>query len=55
VNTSFLTAVIVRNVFNDSTRDELTGNAGLDLFFSGALDAVLDRASGEVLDVVTAP
>ena len=55
VNTPFLTTVIVRNVFNDSTRDELTGNAGLDLFFSGALDAVLDRVSGEVLDVVTAP
>jgi hypothetical protein len=55
VNTPFLTTLIPRNVLDDRVRDEMTGNAGLDLFFSGALDAVLDRASGEVLDVVTAP
>jgi len=47
--------LIPRNVLDDGGRDEMAGNSGLDLFFSGALDAVLDRASGEVLDVVTAP
>ena len=46
---------IFRNVFDDTSRDELTGNAGLDLFFAGSLDAVLDRVSGEILEPITAP
>jgi hypothetical protein len=46
-------ATVFRNVFDDSIRDELTGNAGLDLFFAGSLDAVLDRVSGETLDAIT--
>ena len=55
VNTPFLTTLIPRNVLNDQTRDEMTGNAGLDLFFAGSLDSVLDRVSAETLDAITAP
>lgn len=47
------TTVIRRNAIHDGRTNELAGGAGLDLFFTGAQDAISDRASGEVLETIT--
>ncbi len=44
---------VIRNVFADPDVDTLTGNTGIDFFFSGAQDLTPDRLANENLDVIT--
>ncbi len=44
---------VSRTVFDDGIKDELLGEVGIDLFFSGPLDLNSDRATSETLEAIT--
>ena len=50
---SILGIPVSKTVFDDGIKDELLGEVGIDLFFSGPLDLNSDRAVSETLDAIT--